>query len=343
MSEVVLRCPHCGAIADALGECEACHEAGVRWYCANHTPARWLDSHVCAGCGATRYHGPIIHDPPAAPTSGASGVVEPRLIEVPSRAAFTRGTTPSDVERIDPRELFRRAAAASSGVDASAPVDEAAPAPHEVVRRPPIFGWRARLVIAVGALALFAVASVWLFAGSPVSNVVVAIGQATGLLSRVPAATTRGIAAYRAGDLATAERELTDAARTYPTSGLALIYLARIKIDTGDPDAAAPLFEEAVTREPDNAVAHRMLGEYHLTRARSGQGDGSNRIYTATELIAAQEELEQAMSLDPKDIRARGYHACALAVGGRMVEAKIELSSAGPGPWEECVIGDEEK
>jgi tetratricopeptide (TPR) repeat protein len=228
-------------------------------------------------------------------------------------------------------------------VDAPADADETAPAPRAVVRRPPIFGWRAWLVIAVGALGLFAVASVWLFAGSPVSNFVIGVGQATGLLSRVPTATTRGIEAYRAGDLQTAERELSDAARTYPASGLALLYLARIKIDTGDPDAAAPLFEEAVAREPNNPVGHRMLGEYHLTRARRGPGDGSNRIYTATELIAAEAELERAMALDPKDILARGYHACALAVGGRMVEAKIELASAGPGPWEECVNGEEEK
>jgi Tfp pilus assembly protein PilF len=197
--------------------------------------------------------------------------------------------------------------------------------------------------MAVASLLVFAVASVWLFAGSPMSNFVIGLGQSTGLLARVPAATTRGIEAYRAGDLATAEEELTDAARTYPASALALLYLARIKIDTGDPDAAAPLFEEAVTREPNNAIAHRMAGEYHLTRARRGLGGGTYRIYTATELIAAEDELERAMALDPKDIQARGYHACALAVGGRMVEAKIELASAGPGPWEECVNAEGER
>ena len=53
MSGVVLRCPNCGTTQATPGECEACHEAQVRYFCTNHTPGRWLEGAQCAHCGAT--------------------------------------------------------------------------------------------------------------------------------------------------------------------------------------------------------------------------------------------------------------------------------------------------
>jgi hypothetical protein len=44
MSGVMLRCPSYGSTKATSGECEACHEAQVRYYCSNHTPERWLDT-----------------------------------------------------------------------------------------------------------------------------------------------------------------------------------------------------------------------------------------------------------------------------------------------------------
>jgi len=52
MSVVVLRCPNCGTTKASLGECEACHEAQVRYFCTNHTPGRWLEAPECKDCGA---------------------------------------------------------------------------------------------------------------------------------------------------------------------------------------------------------------------------------------------------------------------------------------------------
>ena len=52
MSSVVLRCPNCGTTRPAPGECDACHEAMVRFYCTNHTPGRWLKTVACDACGA---------------------------------------------------------------------------------------------------------------------------------------------------------------------------------------------------------------------------------------------------------------------------------------------------
>lgn len=52
MNGVVIRCQHCGTTQPVLGECEACHEENVRYYCPNHTPGRWLDVPSCSACGA---------------------------------------------------------------------------------------------------------------------------------------------------------------------------------------------------------------------------------------------------------------------------------------------------
>ena len=52
MSAVVLRCSNCGTTQSVGGECEACHEAQVRYYCTNHSPGRWLEGQVCSQCGA---------------------------------------------------------------------------------------------------------------------------------------------------------------------------------------------------------------------------------------------------------------------------------------------------
>jgi hypothetical protein len=52
MSGVLLRCPNCGTTKATPGECEACHEADVRYFCTNHTPGHWLDAPMCPDCGA---------------------------------------------------------------------------------------------------------------------------------------------------------------------------------------------------------------------------------------------------------------------------------------------------
>jgi hypothetical protein len=53
MSGVVLRCPHCGTTQVTQGECQACHESSVRYFCSNHSPGHWLESPRCGSCGAT--------------------------------------------------------------------------------------------------------------------------------------------------------------------------------------------------------------------------------------------------------------------------------------------------
>lgn len=49
---VVLRCPTCGTTQRHEGECEACSEGEVRYFCTNHAEGIWLDEPVCGRCGA---------------------------------------------------------------------------------------------------------------------------------------------------------------------------------------------------------------------------------------------------------------------------------------------------
>ena len=49
---LVLRCPSCGTTQLAAGECEACHDARVRYFCTNHTPGLWVDAPTCPQCAA---------------------------------------------------------------------------------------------------------------------------------------------------------------------------------------------------------------------------------------------------------------------------------------------------
>ena len=66
MSGVVLRCPNCGTTKTTSGECQACHEADVRYYCTNHTPGQWLAAAACPTCGA-KFGDPAPRPAPALP------------------------------------------------------------------------------------------------------------------------------------------------------------------------------------------------------------------------------------------------------------------------------------
>jgi hypothetical protein len=83
MSGVVLRCSNCGTVQASTGECEACHEAQVRYFCTNHTPGLWLDAPACPICGAR--FGEVVPTPTStAPRPSADRPAPPRPL--PERA-----------------------------------------------------------------------------------------------------------------------------------------------------------------------------------------------------------------------------------------------------------------
>ena len=108
MSGVVLRCPNCGTNQDKLGECEACHEPSVRYFCTNHDPGRWLDGPACPQCRA-RYGEsgptPLPRPPAQEPTATRRRTPPPEPTPSPSRSARP-GSTPVS-ERAPPRRAER--------------------------------------------------------------------------------------------------------------------------------------------------------------------------------------------------------------------------------------------
>jgi hypothetical protein len=70
---VVLRCPTCGTTQGDAGDCEACSEGNVRYFCTNHGGV-WLNGPLCGSCG-TKFG-----DPPRKPPT-------PRTPSVPTRPA----------------------------------------------------------------------------------------------------------------------------------------------------------------------------------------------------------------------------------------------------------------
>lgn len=102
MTGVLLRCPNCGTTKSSFGECEACHEAQVRYYCTNHTPGKWLDAPKCGTCGAAfgeHTSHPVFPLPRApAPSSARPSTKPPRP---PGAPASTRpeAARPHDVSR----------------------------------------------------------------------------------------------------------------------------------------------------------------------------------------------------------------------------------------------------
>ncbi len=94
MSGVVLRCPNCGTTRALPGQCDACHEAEVRFFCTNHKPGHWLESVQCPECGA-RFGEPTKPHPPE-PTPVAPRAPRPsRRPQQPAESSRRRTTLDS--------------------------------------------------------------------------------------------------------------------------------------------------------------------------------------------------------------------------------------------------------
>lgn len=167
MSDVVLRCPHCGTTQAERGECEACHEDTVRYFCPNHPGGRWLDGPVCAECGARAERERAAATstrrvpPRAAPRTPPRTPPEPSLRRPPRRDEPREA--PPAVPRVETPGRF------PAGDDFVYPPDIR---PEELLRV-----WRPRgipfamgclkgvLVLGLLAAIIFAIATIWFFGG----------------------------------------------------------------------------------------------------------------------------------------------------------------------------------
>jgi hypothetical protein len=172
-SGVVERCPNCGTTQAIAGECDACHEAQVRYFCTNHDPGIWLAGATCPQCAAraSAARAPVDAPPPrarpASPGREASLARAPR--ERP-RARPVDDAAGVEDESLDVRPsplwatLLRGAASALSR---TTPPAELAP------ERPSVGaagGWLLRLILRLAVIAVVlviaAVVALYWFASS---------------------------------------------------------------------------------------------------------------------------------------------------------------------------------
>lgn len=100
MSAVALRCPTCGTTQGHPGECEACFDGAVRYFCGNHTPGLWLDEPACHACGAKVGEAP---KRPSARRTGAAPEGPARTMRGPrSRSPRAPGGEPASPRRRSP-------------------------------------------------------------------------------------------------------------------------------------------------------------------------------------------------------------------------------------------------
>jgi hypothetical protein len=137
---VVLRCPTCGTTQEHVGECEACSESEVRYFCTNHDEGTWLDGRVCSRCGAAFGVRPKKPGTPTASTrpAGPPDFRPPGARRAPeSRLESGFGTRPrTGTEREAPTEPDVLPRTPSLGELLGEMVEERARAPYEAEEVP---------------------------------------------------------------------------------------------------------------------------------------------------------------------------------------------------------------
>ena len=177
---VVFRCPTCGTTQGHAGECEACSEGEVRYFCTDHGEGVWLDGPICGVCGARFGDAPTNRPPPAPrvsiPPAGAPDFRPPMRRHTPERPSepdFGRATSPSEGEApevLPPApslgELLEEFAEERARARARREVD-AAPWPEPPGRRLglPVAGCLVRVIGLVFLLILAAVIFLFLLFG----------------------------------------------------------------------------------------------------------------------------------------------------------------------------------
>lgn len=95
---VVQRCPSCGTTSTTPGECQACHEAMLRYFCTNHTPRVWLDASTCPQCGAR------FGDPAREASAPAPAIPPRKRAAAPARAPAPTSAPPPPSSPAAPHE-----------------------------------------------------------------------------------------------------------------------------------------------------------------------------------------------------------------------------------------------
>ena len=211
---VALRCPTCGTTQSHRGECEACSEGEVRYFCSNHNPGLWLDAPVCTACGAELGAAPS--RPAEATVAGAAPTVSRRRTRPDLPPPLPRGGgTPSPGMRpstgvkrsppkaADPEDTAVRPSLEDVLVDMleegerTRPPVEEAPWRERMAAAPrtsfPFVGCLVRLLLFVLLIIALAIFGLFLLMGGAFQGFIGELGLSAGLMAAAPTAHCVGV------------------------------------------------------------------------------------------------------------------------------------------------------
>ncbi len=135
----------------------------------------------------------------------------------------------------------------------------------------------------------------------------------------------RGLAEYRTGKLAEAERSLTEAVRLDSKSAVSLYLLGRIASESNQADKAIAAFNRATVTDPRMAEAWVLLTNAYLRRAAEAGGAGPKADADYLNAIRTSESL---VRLRPADESALAQHGQALIGAKQYARAATVLERA---------------
>ena len=205
MSGVVWRCPKCGTTQSHSGECEACYDGQVRYFCSEHTPGLWLDEPICKECGAKfgeTLRRPPARRPPAPPPPAAPPPPKTRRPEVrrpmprdaEPRLTGPRGGPDPEVTPTKPslEDLLARMFSARRGHTGYEESRWGEPEPEVRLRRSVLGGCLLRILLFALVLLALAVGGTFLLFGGALHYLLSDSSHSARLLPASPEQMTRG-------------------------------------------------------------------------------------------------------------------------------------------------------
>src|SRR5690606_10422505 len=129
---------------------------------------------------------------------------------------------------------------------------------------------------------------------------------------------------YLSGDSAAAQEYFEGKLADPETKNDALLYLSRLALDKGDPDAAVDYMEEALNEKPNGAEELKLSGDVYCNKAQKSSMFSAFRL--ARKCIG---QYDAALSEDPDHIdtlvAAASFNLIAPSVAGGSNKRGVEL------------------
>lgn len=149
-------------------------------------------------------------------------------------------------------------------------------------------------------------------------------GTAMATESHSSSSLNEGVALYLSGDSAAAEAYFESRLADVEAKNDALLYLSRLALDKGDPDAAIDYMEEALDEGPNGTEELKLSGDVYCNKAQTSSMFSALRL--ARKCIG---QYEAALSEDPEHvptlIAATGFNLNAPSVAGGSEKRGAEL------------------